>query len=197
MKHLLAILFLIIAATTVSAQTGDAADKPPCALSVTQAPAINGLKLGMTVEQVLARFPGSSEDKIIAAERARAPEKFGAGSFSIIPEKYSTKDEFPGINQFNFRYIDGHIYSLRAAYNGQTWKDVDEFVSKFAADAKLPAAGFWDATPGMEMQQKELKCSDLAITVFASSGVNHIELRDAASEQLLKERRAKAKEAKP
>jgi hypothetical protein len=194
MKYILAIVILIIAAATVSAQTSEAADKSPCALSAAQAPAIDGLKLGMTVEQVLARFPGSSDEKNIATERARAVEKLGAGTFTILPEKYSTNTEFPGIASLIFKYIDGRVYGLRVGYNGMTWKNVDEFIAKFSADSKLPADVSWEASPGMEMQQKALKCSDLEVTIFASSDVNYVELRDTASERLLKERRAKAKE---
>jgi hypothetical protein len=194
MKQLLAIFLLLIGAAAVSAQTNEAADKAPCALSVAQAPAIDGLNLGMTVEQVLARFPGSSDDKIIAGDRARAAEKLRAGAFTILPEKYSTKAEFPGIGQLIFKYIDGRIYGLRVGYNGMAWKSVDEFIAKFSADSKLSTASSWEASPGMETQQKALKCSDLEITVFASSGVNYVELRDTASERLLKERRAKARE---
>ncbi len=195
MKHFFAIVLLIVAAAAVSAQTSEAADKSPCALSVAQAPAIDGLKLGMTVEQVLARFPGSSEDKSIAADRARAAEKMGAGTFTILPEKYpATAAEFPGIGQLIFKYIDGRIYGLRVGYNGMSWKNVDEFIAKFSADSKLPVDAAWEASPGMETQQKVLKCSDLEVTIFASSNANHVELRDTASERLLKERRAKARE---
>ncbi|HEY0546531.1 MAG TPA: hypothetical protein VGC91_14225 [Pyrinomonadaceae bacterium] len=195
MKKFLVIVLLLFGAFSVSAQTNTA--ESPCALTVAQAPSINGLRLGMTVEEVLARFPGSSEDKSIAADRARAAAKFGAGTFTIIPEKYSSKSEFAGITQLNFRYIDGRIYSLRAGYNGPEWKSVDEFIAKFSEASNLPKASAWEATVGMETQMKSLKCGGVQITLFAGGAggaLNYAELSDTEGEKLLKDRRAKARE---
>lgn len=199
MKKFFALVLLLCGAFTVSAQTSDAGAtaQSACALTVAQSPAIDGLRLGMTVEEVLQRFPGSSDDKNIAADRARAATKFGAGTFTIITEKYSSKSEFAGIGQFNFRYIDGRIYSLRAGYIGPEWKSVDEFIAKFSEASHLPTASAWEATPGTESQMKTLKCGGVEITLFAGGAggnLNYVELRDTDGEKLLKERRAKARE---
>jgi hypothetical protein len=198
MKHFLAIGLLIFGAAVASGQTNEAASvNTPCALGAAQAPQINGLKLGMTVDEVLAIFPGSSEDKNIVADRARAAGKLGAGSFTIIPEKYPSKSGFAGIGHLIFRYIDGRIYNLRVGFIGPEWKSVDEFIAKFADGKNLPGATAWEAAAGMETQMKTLKCSGVEISLFAGGAggnLNYVELRDTDAERLLKERRAKAKE---
>src|SRR6266550_4624051 len=62
-----------------SAQTNNTStqNSPPCSLTMDQTPVINGLRLGMTAEQVLALFPGSSEDVQLRDSLSRPPSQLG------------------------------------------------------------------------------------------------------------------------
>jgi hypothetical protein len=201
MKKFLAIGLLLIGVSVVSGQTGDShgQDEPRCALTLAQAPDLRGLKLGMTVEQMLALFPGSREDNEIRTVLSRPANPFGVTNLIIRPEKYSSKSKFAGIRQINIAFLDGRLSNLYAGYNGPEWKHVDEFVTKFAEGTRLPAADAWEAYVGMDTQLKTLKCKEFEISIFAGGqggDVNYVKLQDTPAQQKLKERRAKAREAK-
>src|SRR5438067_5854174 len=76
-------------------------------LTLSQSPVINGLKLGMTPEQVLALFPGSKTDEEVQRELSRPPNRFGVSSFTIRPQKYSSKSKFDRVTQIIFTLFDG------------------------------------------------------------------------------------------
>src|SRR5438105_2015831 len=73
-----------------SAQTNSAGgqNKPTCQLTLAGAPDIKGLRLGLTLEQVLALFPGSNEDAEIRSRLSQPPSRFGVSGFSLRPDKY-------------------------------------------------------------------------------------------------------------
>src|SRR2546423_5729141 len=62
---------------TAPASSTVSQEKVPCALKLTGAPAINGLHLGMTPDEVLALFPGSKEDPEVRANLLRPARQFG------------------------------------------------------------------------------------------------------------------------
>lgn len=184
-----------------SAQTSNtgAQDKPTCQLTLAGAPEINGLKLGMTPEQVMALFPGSSEDAEVRASLSLPASKFGTSSFVIKPDKYESKAKFAGISQITVALLDGRASNFRIGYNGPEWPHVDKFIAKFSEGANLPAADQWEAYVGMETQLKSLKCTDFEIRVFAGGtggNLNYAEVRDLEADKKLKDRRDKAR-AKP
>src|SRR6266849_7627317 len=63
-------------------------EKTPCTLTLTGAPDINGLRLGMTPAEVLALFPGSKEDAEVRSSLSRPPSQFGVSGFLIRVAKY-------------------------------------------------------------------------------------------------------------
>jgi hypothetical protein len=202
MKKFLAIGLLIIGAVVaVSTQTrvtGAQEEKAFCAVSAAQVPQLGNLKTGLTVEQVLAIFPGSSADKEIVAELAKPANQFGGSTLTIRPERYESKELFAGVQQIGFKFLDGKVASFRVGYSGPQWKHVDEFIEKFSAGSNLPAIGAWEAYVGLDNQLKTLKCSGFELSIFAGSTdgkTNYVEMRDLAAEETLKERRAKARAA--
>jgi hypothetical protein len=201
MKKFLAIGLLLIGASVVCGQTSDsgAAEKPICALTMAQAPDVGGLKLGMTIEQMLALFPGSREDNDIRTALSRPANAFGVTNFIIRPEKYASKAKFAGVSQINVTMLDGRISNFYAGYNGTVWNHVDEFVTKFSAGTNLPAPEAWEAFVGMDDKLKTLKCKEFEISIFAGGSgaeVNYVKMNDVEALKKLKERRTKAREAK-
>jgi hypothetical protein len=157
---------------------------------------MNGLRLGMTSEQVLALFPGSKDDPEVRADLSRPAGQFGTSSFAIRPEKYESKEKFAGINHITFRLLDGRVSNLRVGYNGPDFSHVDKFVAKFIQGTSLPADG-WEPYVGMDNSLKILKCTDFEIQVFAGGpggNLNYVEMRDLEADKTLKGRRAKAEE---
>jgi hypothetical protein len=219
MKPFLAILFLVIgvcvacesrpASSQTSqnstplpslspVQTSDAAvtDKPPCSLVMDQAPVINGLRLGMTSEQVLTLFPGSKEDAEIRSSLSGSSKPFGMSSFLIRPDRYGSKEKFTGISEITVGLLDDRVSNLHVGYNGPEWPNVDKFVTKFTEGTSLPAVDTWEAYVGMDTQLKTLKCQDFEIRVFVGGqggNLNYVLMRDLVADKTLKDRKAKAR----
>lgn len=196
MKKFLVIGLLLMGASVISGQT---TDKRVCTLTTAQAPGIGGLKLGMTIEQVLALFPGSREDGEIRAILARPANPFGVVNLIIRPPMYSTKAKFARVNQINIAFLDGRLSNFYAGFNGPEWKHVDEFVTKFSEGTNLPPADEWEAQVGLDNQLKNLKCKEFEISIFAGGeggNVNYVKMQDTPAQEKLKERRVKAREAK-
>ena len=179
--------------TASAANTANTQEKQPCTLTL--APAINGLRLGMTSDEALALFPGSKEDADISSSLAR-PGKFGVSEFMIRPAKYESREKFAGLNQIVFRLLDGRVASFHVGYNGPEYSDVDMFIARLSKDSNLPAADAWDAYVGMDTQLKTLKCANFEIRAFAGGqggNLNYVEIRDLEADKKLKDRKAKAK----
>lgn len=167
-------------------------------LSVAQAPNINGLKLGMTPDQVLALFPGSKFDKDVRLDLDKPPSRFGVSTLRVRPEKYSSAAKFEGITQISFTLFDGRVSTMYVGYDRPLFENVDEFVTKFSEKRNLPAAdSYWEAYVGLDDQLKTLKSKEVEISLFAGGknlSMNYVQMRDLVALKKYKERRAKAKE---
>jgi hypothetical protein len=171
-------------------------DKPTCQLTLAGAPDIKGLRLGMTPEQVLALFPGSSDDADLRSRLSQPPSPFGVSGFVVRPDKYQSKDKFAEVTQITFTLLDGRVSTFSVGYNGPEYSHVDKFVAKFVEGTSLPAADQWEAYVGMDNQLKILKCTDVEIRVFAGGvggTLNYVLMRDLAADKKLKDRRDKAR----
>jgi hypothetical protein len=89
MKRPLLLAIVFGAASVVPGQT-PSTTAGACKLTMAKAPAIRGLRLGMTIDQTLALFPGAQADSDVRAEQfaARVAEALslpGLGSWKPIP----------------------------------------------------------------------------------------------------------------
>jgi hypothetical protein len=188
------------AVTVPPVDPGAAGRRAASNLSVSQAPSIGGLRLGMTIEQALALFPGSKDDAQIRASLSRPISPFGTQTLVIKPGKYAT-NKLDRVSQITLMFLDGRLFTLKAGYDGPVWGHVDEFVAKFASETQLPGADSWEAFGGMESQLKTLKGRDFEISLFVganSVNLNYVQLRDLTSQQKLRERKLrKMNGAKP
>jgi hypothetical protein len=168
-----------------------------CSLTMAAAPVLNGLKLGMTPDEVLALFPGSKDDSEVKSYLLRPPGRFGESELIIRPAKFDSKEKFAGINQITLRLSDGRVYEFTVGYTGPAYSHVDQFVTKFVAGTNLPSADQWQAYVGMDTQLKILTCKDFEIRVFAGGeggNLNYVLMRDLEADKKLKDRRKKARE---
>lgn len=170
-----------------------------CTMTVAQAPAVNGLRLGMPRDEVLALFPGIRADKEMSNQLAQPASKYGASGLSIRPEKYASKAKFAGVSQVTLQLLDDRVSDLHVGYNGPEWKHVDDFLAKFIEGKKLPAPHAWEPYVGMDTQLKTLKCKGFEVNIFAGGknvhNINYVQMIDVGAKQKLRERREKAKGA--
>jgi hypothetical protein len=159
------IFLAAICTLTALSAYGQAQTAPPgissCTLNVAQAPAVRGVKLGMTVDELLALFPGSAENqqtKQILAEADGNP-RLGAAFFGISPAGYSTRERYAGISSYGVQAFDRRIVGLYVNYegppNGPRWTNVDDLTEKFVESFKLPGTANWlldrsDARRGLQ-----------------------------------------------
>ena len=172
-------------------------DKPKCTLTLASFPAINGVKMRMTTDEVLALFSGSKEDPAVSSVLARPPNASGTSSFVIRPEKYEGREKFTGISQFSFNLFDGRVYNLTVGYKGPEYSHVDKFVAKFVEGTNLPPVENWQVYVGMDTQMKTLNCADFEVSVFAGGpggSLNYVSVRDLEAEKRLNDRESKASE---
>jgi hypothetical protein len=169
MKTLFALTIFLAA---ISAVYGQSAPTQPsqCSLKLAQAPAVRGIKLGMSAEDLLALFPGSAGEDGIRLSVAKADNypNFGVVGIDITPNRYSTKERFAGISYFNFVFLDGRVAQSEVQYlpapNGPTWRNVDDFIAKIADAFHVPAAQHWTGHE-YNPSTKDLKCDGFQLRV--------------------------------
>jgi hypothetical protein len=169
-----------------------------CTLKISEAPAINRLKLGMTEAEVLAVFPGSKDDAELRSALSKPRGPLGNSSFLLTPSKYESPAEYKAVNRVTFSMLDGRVSSFTINYNGPEWPHVDKFVEKFVEGKDLPAVDQWEPYAGMENQMKTLTCTDFSIRVFnggEGGNQNYVLVQDLEADKKLKERRRKARES--
>lgn len=170
-----------------------------CFLNRSQAPDIDGLKLGLTLDEVLALFPGSRDHAEVKMDLGRPASEFGETSLVVKPAMFVPETKFVGIRQISINLLDGRVGSFNAGYDGPKYKDVDEFVAKFSAGRKLPGPADWEAQKGLDTQLKTLRCDGFEISVFAGGKdgkLNSVRMKDLSAQVKLEDRRMKSLEKK-
>lgn len=167
-----------------------------CTLKLSEAPVLNGLKLGMTPEEILALFPGSKDDAELRSALAAPPGRFGNSTFLITPSKYGSAADYKEISRITFSLLDGRVSNFTITYNGPEWPHVDKFIERFGNDKNLLPANQWEPVSGMD-QMKALTCKGFSIRIFAGGeggSLNYVLLEDLDADKKLKDRRKKARE---
>ena len=196
MKRIIFLASLIIMATSpVCGQNSRESSGEVCTSAVAQKIDIRGVRLGMSLDQVLALFPGSRENPEVrfALERAKSETNYGTMSLQLYPSYYGLKEKYAGIWMFGLGFLDERVVSLYVNYSGPEWRSVDEFVAKLAEAFDLPKEKVWK--DGGE-RTKALTCGDLQFRVYAApgNGSNTFHIHSFSAERVVSERRAEAKE---
>ncbi|MDQ2856837.1 MAG: hypothetical protein M3R68_10945 [Acidobacteriota bacterium] len=139
----------------------------PCTLTVTQSPAIRGVKLGMSAQELFTLFPGSAEHDEIKSAMAKADDypQFGVVPISFAISQYANNDRFAGIDYVQSYLFDGRVARFSVQYSGlpegPQWMNADDFITKLGESLKLPAAKDWAAYQG----GKNVKCNGFEMRV--------------------------------
>ena len=169
MRHIVLSASVLLMAISAYGQSDSS---QPCTLKLSQAPAVRGVRLGMTVDELLPMFPGSSDSVAIkqALSSAEGYPQFGEGQFGIDPSNWGNKERFSGINAYYFDVFDRRIVGLTIQYprfpQGPRWQDPDDLVRRFSESFHLPGPKDWAPEQG-DSNRKKLKCDGFEVRVTA------------------------------
>lgn len=131
------------------------AQNAQCALRIDQSPEVRGLRLGMTRQQVSARYP---------AFTIQPANEFGETNVNVYPLAEGNKTPaLKGIGNMKIRLIDDLVVELRIDYNALPWENMDQFISKLSERLSLPKQ--WIG----EGYLRKLSCQGFQIEAMASS----------------------------
>jgi hypothetical protein len=190
----LAIAFVALAFVTVTAISQASTPqpaRPKCNLTEATAPSVRGLRLGMSTQQLLALFPGSSKRREMkeAVEKARAATGNEAAYLVFDPATDGDAKQFGGVDSVSAGLNKGRVVDLSVQYGGVTWSDIDQWVAKLSESLKLPGAGDWTVGPS-ENPNKILRCEGIEIEAAIQGGGSSIRIRNTEYGKAVADRNA-------
>ncbi len=107
-----------------------------CTFTVANSPAVRGIRLGMSLQQLLALFPASSKRREMAnaLERARAGTSNEAVYLLFNPTSDGSSEQFAGIDSVSVGVYKGQVVDYNVSYVGPTWRTIDEWVEQACGD---------------------------------------------------------------
>jgi hypothetical protein len=186
------VLLIALVLGVMSAASGQTANTGAgeCKLTRAQAPAIRGIRLGMTVDQALALFPGAEEGNYLRTQLSR--NHFGFQSSSLSPGQYESKERFMGVDGMTMNFLDGGMVSFSIRYNGPEWRSNEQLAAKVAEALRLPGSESWKPTSN----GRAITCNGFEVSVQKGSPYNYISLRGTGTDlpKILSEREEVPKE---
>ena len=175
LSHLsLSILLLLVCSASVMAQENR------CALNLNQSPELGGLRLGMTTEQVRARF------RIVEREPA---DDYGVASLRLEPALSRSREAT--VRDISIELIKERIVSIRLVYTASTSAaDYREFTAGLSQSLRLPPA--WKAvTVGSMVTEMKMECAGFKISArLIGAKIPVVYLSALEAEQTLSRRQA-------
>src|SRR5262245_10517034 len=174
-------LFTATLTMTALSQTQNQPENTPvCNLSLSQAPVIRGIRLGMKPDEWLKLFPGSAQDEKIKAILDQPPRypDYGLKEITLYPAaftqfqfRYLPVQEFSGINRVSLSLFDNQILAIQIAYApypyiDTPWDNVAQLIPIFTETFNLPHISSWYK----DGSQAKLKCSGFEMTLTAGNG---------------------------
>jgi hypothetical protein len=159
-----------------------------CRLQLSSLPDIqefNGLKMGMTVEEVRAIVP------VVQIPRA---DEFGMARTSFTPVHTTNIDKraFDAIRTVSLEFVDGRLASIWVGFNGAfKWQTIDAAIDGLSAELHLPAQ--WRSTS----REQQLVCNDFRLGVSLVSNSPSIRIVNDTAKQLWQRRREAKEESEP
>ena len=173
-------LFIATLTMTALSQTQNQPENAPiCNLSLSQAPVIRGIRLGMKPDEWLKLFPGSAQDEKIKAilDEPPKPPRYGMKDV-VFPQasgqsqsSYLSREEFSGVQQVFLTLFDNQIVSVLIYYArypdiGSPWDDVAQLIPIFSETFNLPPVSAWHKHSNLTA---ELTCTGFEMTVSAGN----------------------------
>jgi len=169
--------------------------KLTCKLTLAQAPAIRGLRLGMTVDELFAIFPANEREEFDRAQKmksAELPPNYGYTGFQFGLSNYATKDRFTGMNFLSFELFDRKVVSIRASYfNAPQFDRSGQLMEIITRQFGLPEFRDWPRY-NENMNDPSISCDGFTFQVYAGDAYNgsfSITLTDPAYKKIMEDRR--------
>ena len=160
-------LLLLLIAGTLTGQTTDQS-YTGCNLAREKAPAIRGIKLGMSSDELYAVVPGIGENYKAVMVRARNFPQFG---FVSLSANSIDGDKFNGIDGLSFQFFDERVVQYYVEYRGPNsvprgayWPNVDDLIARFADAYHLPGPANWVGNA----YSKILRCKGFEVRINTS-----------------------------
>jgi hypothetical protein len=182
MKRLtISILAVVLSAIPAASQQPN---ERKCNLSESNAPAIRGIRLGMSVDQLLDLFPGSRDRAGVrqALDAAKSPKGYDSAKLDFDLSQYPNLDGFAGVSTVRITTYKNQVRAFRVDYKPQYtdaaqpyWETVDQWIAKLSEAFGLPEAKDW--IPNGD-RYKILKCNEFEIEASNLNGAGAISLRN-------------------
>ena len=179
-KIVIASLILAWIATAAYARvTGRQPAQPKCRMTEADSPSVRGIRLGMTVDQVLALFPAGLKRKDVrdAVEKAKAAKSSETVYISFNPATDSGNQQFADVAEVSVGTYKGRVVDFSVLYIGPAWTSIDDWIGKLSEAFNLPSARDWVAGPD-ETPNKVLKCGGIEIEGAIQGGGGSIRIRN-------------------
>lgn len=169
--------------------------KPTCKLTLTQAPVIRELRLGMTSDELFAIFPANDREEFDRAQqlkKAELPPNYGHTSFQFNLSNYATKDRFTGIGALTFGLFDGKVVSIGANYgNTPQFDRPGQLMEIITRQFGLPEFKDWP-NYNEYLSEPSLSCDGFTFQMYAGGAYQDffsISLTDPAYKKIVEDRR--------
>jgi hypothetical protein len=190
-----------LAITAISQNQNQPENTPVCNLSLSQAPAIRGIRLGMKPDEWLKLFPVSAQDERIKAILDQPPAYPSYGRNSITFESTSASGhtgtpfrilfgkELSGIDRVTLELFDNQIIALQIAYAPypcvSPWDDVAQLIPIFSETFNLPQDSAWEKNGGVA----ELKCAGFVLRLVTGNAPSVYLTSKLNFDQIIRQRR--------
>jgi outer membrane protein TolC len=167
-----------------------------CTLDLAQAPVLAGFRLGMTKDEVQARFPNNP---------LPAPDDMGLSVMHLRGIQSPPGSALEGANNLTIQLLDDRLVYLRVSYpDTDRWQSMDEFAAVIAERLNVKDQGQWkrfydweDKTirDSEDLRDAALECNGFRLS--AGIGIEgltsgdqspHVELEDIAATRTIRAR---------
>ena len=189
--------FLFVIVSGVSQASSRQPLQVRCNLTEATSPSVRGLRLGMSAQQLLALFPGSTKRREIkdAVEKATAGTGTEATYLGFDPATDGNGRQFEGVESILAGVYKGRVVDFSIQYGDATWSTIDEWIAKLSEALKLQSAQYWVVGPS-ENPNKILKCDGILIEGAIQGGGSSIRISNLAYLKEIEERTKAAEEKK-
>ena len=171
--------FALMTMHAYAQQPSQPAPQSQCGLTEATSPSVRGIRLGMSSENLVALFPGSTKRRELrdAVDRVKSAGGGETVRLSFDPATDASGDSFAGVSSVSAGLHNGRVTDFTIGYVGPTWRNVDEWIAKLSESLTLPGARKWVVGPS-ETPNKVLTCNGIEIEAAIQGGGSSIRVRN-------------------
>lgn len=157
---------------------------PQCLYRRAAIPPVHGIQLGMSLEEIVALFPGSAEQPNVR-RALELSKRHATGLTGVLIDNKTGSPDMSEIKQVFLRFRDRQLFSFSVHSSGPQWESVDKFIDERGDLLNLVGVNAWNSVEG-NSRLKYLICDSVEIMFYASpvptSNKNYISITDVAVE---------------